>query len=385
MANAHQQMVVHEPLFKGGRDTLGALPQGSCSPEDFIIRVEGLALGAQWDDAQAAAHARSYLREEAQDWFRNVLPVANPEAYTRSQTSFIAFKAAFKTAYFSVKDTVDVSTDWSSLTQRPREKGLYFCYRAVSTIKQYAELLPEIAPTAGEVETLAVLVDAHVQEHTQATRAAFNRGLNQVFNSVSRRTYTRMVNDLSVKIMAAGLKQPKLIETVRSEERKGHDVEAIFRAVDNAERNLGKRDNLSVIPRSTIPVASVEDPPQEGDLGDMEDATILDAVRNMLRQRGQRHPGPKQTKPAPPASKPAKGETSAPHKKQSGIGKTKTGEPYYCTHCNGRVGHVLRACPKKATATKLDAFTTTAMQLYRDTEIVDAIEASVDATSASEN
>ena len=143
-------LVVGEPIFHGRKATKG------CSAEDFVLRVDNLARTRGWSDKDAAEMAISFLRDEASEWITNALATVDYDTWLGAQTSYITFKKAFKEQFFTITQTSDVSSDWSSLHQNKSEDARQFGMRVAGTIRKYVALLEEKPVTVRTADVMAL-------------------------------------------------------------------------------------------------------------------------------------------------------------------------------------------------------------------------------------
>lgn len=356
-------MVVYEPLFRGTRVGSKQVVKDSISAEDFIERLDTLQVTNDWTNERAAAFARSYLRDQAAEWFHYDLPALRPEEHTAMLTSWVAFRARFIKDYFKVKATVDLSTDWSNLRQGPDEPAYMFASRLFGVLYKYKKLLQPALPTAAQEATLTPLLQdilhADDAEGRAEARRAFNVALRALFVDRGLANTDRVLNDMGIKLLAAGIRVPKLMDLVRIEERKGKTPTEIRDKLEDVESSTAKRDNGSMSKKSTIPdaakLAAVADLLEEDDESGYLSEGTIEAIRI---HKAKKH-SKANLKPASQGngkhsnasggtangSGQKAGTTRSSTGKTPGIGSRADGTPYYCTFCGGAVGHVLKKCP----------------------------------------
>jgi hypothetical protein len=359
---AQNQIIVGEIIFKGGNQK-GVVQTGSVSAEDFISRLDDLQRTNAWTDAAASAMARSWLRDEANDWFNEFLAFGPYKALRdRMIASYVVFKEEFKKTYFVINSTTDVSADWSSLKQKSGESATAFGRRLMGTINRYATLLPLPTATQADQDNLAAALTALIANDNAAARRNYDQALTNMNRNVADATQTVTLADMGVKFLAQGLSHPKLVEVVRKQERRRAALPAVLTALDDAESNLSnKLAPVGVTHKSTIPVLT-----QMAEISAETDGYVSEGEMAAIRQyRNNKASGAKPKQPMQHKPKPSQGGTEKtrttnyggatkprPRLPPSGtpyLGpplKGKEGNLYYCTHCEGRVGHVMRNCPK---------------------------------------
>jgi hypothetical protein len=230
----------------------------------------------------------------------------------------------------------------------------------MTSMQRYALLLPVAQLQAADQAALTARFNAVVDDDTQVGRAAFNAELTRILEAHSKRAMDLLLDDMGIKFLAQGLTNQKLVELVRTQERKGKSLGDILVALDAAEQNTQKRSAHGEAVKSTIPVINnvhEVDGEEDGDFSEGE----IELVRAHRRQKGQlKDKNGKKKKNFPKkqdgatngTSNGAAGKTHPPQNgarsKRDDLRHNKEGELYYCQWCKARVGHVMKHCPQFA-------------------------------------
>ena len=290
--------------------------------------------------------AISFLRDEAADWLNNALAVLEYETWLTAQTSYVAFKKAFRLQFFSITATSDVSSDWSTLKQQKNEDAVQFGTRVAATIRKYVALLEDkpvevrrgdVAELNTVVQPIRDLVTANAAPST-AQIMALDGGITSYTKKVRDTAFAIMSQDISVKVIGDGLATRHLREVVRAEERKGKSLAEILTALNAAERNMGARMETSFGQRQPNRMGGVSEINKE----DSEQETPVAAAdrgrgrgrggRGRGRGRGGQDGGPR---------------PSAPERPQANETRT-------CFFCK-EVGHLKANCPKREAGSRQGA------------------------------
>jgi hypothetical protein len=328
---AANTMVTAEPLFFGQQG--GSPPAGSCTPEDYIRRCDDFQRANAWTDAQAAAHAISYLRGPAAFWFNTALAYGKTREHADASGSYLVYKRIFQTHYFRITSKSQVSTDWSTLKQLHAETAKEFATRVLGTLAQYAQLI--IARDA-EVHELQRLTAATALAFAPNVAADVRNEVNaavQDYGHIMQKVGTHsVIMDLVHKMTAAGLNNPRLAEVVRKMERKNASYDEVIQALDDADRQYTKLSNS--IPKSSLPtfkgLGAIESE-QEGRYD--EEQNEIQAIA----QRKQRARGPPKAQPQANGNRQA-AAPAAPRKRMPGA---------FCDYCKKRDSHVAEECFKR--------------------------------------
>ena len=362
------QMMIAPPVFLGDRMSNGNLRPGSASAEDWITRVDNLQRSNNWTDEQAAGQARGFLHEEAAEWFNYTMKVQDKALHARMLVSYLAIKEAFRKRFFTIQSTIDVTTDWAHLKQLTHEGARAFVDRVLATIMRYAEMFPLNALSATHVTemqaAIALIINPDV---TNAQRAAWNTSITRIVAGHTRESYESLLIDMSFKIIAQGLKKPKLAEIVRQEARKGSTVDQMAIAVSNAMKLEDGNKDFGQPHKSTISLGSARISAVEEDGAD-EDGALSDGEIAIIRDRrkqkatfGKKDTAKKANSWKDKSKKDQQQQGGHQQKSGSNAGgsggqqKKATGDQQrrlrdgtlaYCKICNGKVGHFTDSCPK---------------------------------------
>jgi hypothetical protein len=323
-------MLSTEPLFYGDGS------QGT-SAEDFIARLDALREAQAWTHEQTAKQAISYLRGSAHHWFTESMEMERRDDQEAAKGDFRIFTTFFKDQYFKIRASHDVTTDWSTLKQLQGERAQDFATRITAVLnifqKHVATRPTRAAPRqlfAGIINTAITAGRADGYIIPAATATTVGNGMTTWGSEVMREGFTTILMEVSVKILANGLRHPALAEVVSKEERKGSDWTTIKNALGNAERGLTARKTAqNVLPKDTIPglgkINSAEGDLEEGD---------VDAVQGPYHKQQQRG------KAAAAKKQPKSKKETADERKKRNAGK-------FCNYCKMKDSHEEPQCFKK--------------------------------------
>ena len=203
--------LLSEPTFYGRGEALGLLA------EDFIRRVEDFQANNTWTAAQTATQAVSYLRGQAQVWFNQSLKSIDKTVHANAKGDFRIFKQIFIREFYLVKSSTDLSSDWHNLQQLDKETVRQFCTRVFDSLNSYQTHMWEERddPVEEVMDDFTVAIDG--QQAANATVGAKNlvaEAVNKVHLSSAEMMLIRMIREMGLKIIANGVRSPKLRELI---------------------------------------------------------------------------------------------------------------------------------------------------------------------------
>lgn len=271
MANS---VIIQEPLFYGKNEF--ALHKRGTKAEDFIQRVEHFQRTATpvWTDQIAAGHAISYLRDGAASWFNDSLKSLSKATWTDAGASFLAFKTVFIRNFFEVKSVNDLGVDWHNLRQTDHESVREFALRTFATLSKYESYLGVQPADPVLLEALRVAnLAVRAANPDAALLAEQARASAAIHTDSAERHTSRVIHDFGRKIVADGVKSPKIRELILKEMRTGVDSMALIDHMEQLEQAGLKKaptsNNKAVSSMPTIktPIAAVEEDSEEEDDG----------------------------------------------------------------------------------------------------------------------
>jgi hypothetical protein len=226
-------IVTNEPRFHGPNVV------GKTSAEDFLLRVENMAISAApaWGDDVAAAKAVSYLRDDANAWLEG-MRLADNATYTAIKTDFQVFKTEFKKAFFRMTTCEDVSMCWTTMKQGDKEPVNIYCYKVLQAMDRYIQLLPyRHLPQTMTDGFMADLAAFEAAQNAQTRQALIDRwAAGTTLAGVSNKE--AVGQDLAMKFAAEGIKSAKLKEKARAELRKRLPTKDTIQALTETEKVL---------------------------------------------------------------------------------------------------------------------------------------------------
>lgn len=257
--------LLSEPTFYGRGEVLGL------SAEDFIRRVEDFQANNTWTAAQTATQAVSYLRGPAQVWFNQSLKSINKKTQASAKGDFRIFKQVFIREFYLVKSSTDLSSDWHNLQQLDKETVRQFCARVFGSLNSYQTHMWEERddPEEDVMEDFQTSIDGITAANaTNNAKGLVAESVNKVHLSSAEMMLNKMIRDMGLKIVANGVRSPKLRELIIDQSRKKVDVLDIIDKAEHAEQASNKmapNSNAKVFNSIPTPakVSSVED--EEGD------------------------------------------------------------------------------------------------------------------------
>jgi hypothetical protein len=223
MANAGG-IIIHAPVFFGKGDKQGS------SPEDFIAQVENLRDTQAWGEPETAKAAITYLNGDARSWFFDALTMECKVDRDFAKTNYTAFRVLFVQEYFALKTTFDLTVDWHNLKQMDKEPVGGFANRVSIAMSRYSSLFT--LPGQRAVTQTAILASAAAV--LQRIPAADNQRVNAApdmlaaanlygttHNNAAEDTRDALFTDLGIKLLAAGVRDPKMRELVSRQHKLG--------------------------------------------------------------------------------------------------------------------------------------------------------------------
>ena len=280
-----------EPTFYGRGELKGL------TAEDFIERVEAFKANHTWNDAQTAAHAISYLRGPAQQWFLHALAVVNAEKQTAAKADYTTFRKVFINEFFEVKSTTDLGVDWHSLRQMDKETVRQFASRTFAVLHNYQRYLQEdrLDPRDEVMRPVRHAVAAlYDDDTTQDAKDAIADAVLLMHRDSANRHIALVVADTGKKLLAAGVRSGKVRELILRETRKKTAVDDLIDLADQAEQASNKPGPVTnTKASSSVPnaakVAAVED--KDDHEQDGVDAVNTKKGKNKGRGRGNGNRG----------------------------------------------------------------------------------------------
>jgi hypothetical protein len=352
--------LLNEPTFHDRSASKGL------KPEDFIKRITDLERTHNWGDDGAAAHAISFLRDEASVWFNKALPKIDPELHTLALRSFAHFTAAFRNEFYPISRVQQVATTWHNLKQMHGESSLTFSLRVIESTGQYADLMPaEVVdgPTLTAVRAVFTAInnargDAHQLNNNEVNQ--LEQRIQQHVAANVKLAYDRIVSQMARAVIAEGLSDPHVQRAAREELDKGatmKELRELLQRKETSSKGAAKVTNHTL--QTKIPtlgkVNSVDAQPDAADDGDTAD---VDAMRTgkgkskNKKKKGQNN-GNGGNNGASAAS------TSDSNQNPNGRDNKSTGRTNYnkggganpqnprpCGFCQ-QTGHFLANCPQK--------------------------------------
>lgn len=253
MAN---NVILKEPLFYGKSDFAQA--KRGVKAEDFIDRVEHFQRTSNpvWTDAVAVGHAISYLRDGAAQWFNKSLRVLAPADHARASNSFLAFKALFIRNFFEVKSVEDLGVDWHNLKQLERETVREFANRTFGVLAEYqlhVRHRPARQPILDAVRDAsdAIRAAAGAQLVPQGLMQAQADAVAALHEAAAEDHISLMIQDFGKKLVADGVRAPKVREVVLRESRRETDMMTIVDLMEQAEQALSRREPIHNVKPTT--------------------------------------------------------------------------------------------------------------------------------------
>ena len=235
MAQQTLGIVGSEPLFYG-EDTLAH----GLSAEDWLRRLDAYRTANPLvNNAVIASLALGWLRGPAALYFAETLLFKDAAVHAAAVTDWTLFRAAFHARYCKIASTADISIDWATLRQRDQESVASFADRICQVMQRYISLLPLPPLPAGQLEPLtAAIADIRAQGADVAARQLVTDLILDNLEQAGRRALRAAITDMATKTLAGGLRNAKLRELVRREERNGVAFLRILDLVLAADRNM---------------------------------------------------------------------------------------------------------------------------------------------------
>ena len=236
-AAAHQTLgiVGTEPLFYGE----DILTQG-LSSEEWLRRVDSfMAANAAIAPAGKAALALGWMRGDAAAYFTETLLFHDPATHAATIVDWVDFRAAFHAHYCLVASTADISIDWSTLRQGERESVQAFGDRISRVMHRYITLLPSPAVPIDDLQPLSdAILAIRAADAGLAARQLVTAEVLAAVERAHRRALRSAITDMAIKTFADGLRNSKLRELVRREERLRTPFLQILTLARSTERNM---------------------------------------------------------------------------------------------------------------------------------------------------
>ena len=274
MAQQTLGIVGSEPLFYG-EDTLAH----GLSAEDWLRRLDAYrAANPQVADDVIASLATGWLRGNAALYFAETLPFTDAAAHAAAMAGWPQFRAAFHDRYCHIASTADIAIDWSTLRQGDLESVSAFGDRVCRIMQRYSCLLPLPALPADDLVDLTNAI-AHIRaaDALMADRQIVTNLIVTALERAGRRALRAAITDMATKTLGGGLKNAKLRELVRKEERNRTAFLQILSLVRAADRNMvdnrgsnatGKaKANTAAIGGTEEKPPTLKAPPAEPDSG----------------------------------------------------------------------------------------------------------------------
>jgi len=234
-----------DPWFSGDSST-------DCSAERYLRNIETLRGVNNWSDQRTIAHAMRYLKGAAEAHFLYSLPASDKD---RIMSTWQDWAKEFKTFFFTVANTGDVSTEWTKLLQLPAEPATTFYARIRKHVSDFVSFFPPlparthaayITPThAVDLTTLTTFSAANLAGDAAAeARGELVRVVSAIAQehahgfaaSVREMMMTQIMDTLSRKIFISGLRTPEHKEAARSLEMKDKDNRDILLTISQKEK-----------------------------------------------------------------------------------------------------------------------------------------------------
>ena len=216
MAQQTLGIVGSEPLFYG-EDTLAH----GLSAEDWLRRLDAYrAANPNVADDVIASLATGWLRGPAALYFAETLPFTDAAAHVAAMAAWPQFRAAFHDRYCRIISTADISIDWANLRQGEHESVSAFGDRVCQVMQRYSSLLTLPPLPANDLHDLTDAIG--VIRAADAPVPARQRVTDLIMAALTRagqRALRATITDMATKTLAGGLKNAKLRELVRREER----------------------------------------------------------------------------------------------------------------------------------------------------------------------
>jgi hypothetical protein len=283
------QVIVKAPIFHGKKEAEAKL---GCTAEDFIAQVDNLTASNTWSDQVAAGNAISYLNGAARFWWAESLDSIDPAGKTAATTSYAAFSTLFKEWFFSVKDTHDLSVDWTGLKQRGNEPVVDFALRVTGSLGQYRKLFPlppRPADTPAAVETgLRAMYLAAGADHRDAVanlRPAVRTAAIDFHLAGATAGIRSVLDDITIKLISEGVRDLKQRELIRRQHKLGVALRALFPMMRDLEEASARKESNPVPTPKLMPInaeaAEMASPNQQ------LSAEEIDVINNLRRGGGQ--------------------------------------------------------------------------------------------------
>ena len=226
------QLFAQEPLFygKGAKEGL--------TPEDFIRRVDTMKASTPWNDQVAVAKAVSYLREAGNKWLEGML-LWQPDVHAEAIRDYRVFRREFVRDFFAFADKEDLHCAWGDLKQAEKEDVVTFSTRVMSTVNEYAQLIPLVDPSQAAQDAVRLAVDNFEAAQNANTRRALEDAIIALSTDATAAQKTAVCADIAMKFLCEGLRGSRMKEKARAEVRKRQPVRDTLRSLVAAEKVLG--------------------------------------------------------------------------------------------------------------------------------------------------
>lgn len=193
------QFITKEPTFHGN----GA---GELTAEQWEERATGfLATNAadNWDDLRRVAQLKDWLRGDAVQWWKT-MKTFDRERYAIVIASVREFWVEFKEEFFKAHKLTDIGIDWTNLTQTTKQTAVQFMRDTVSTIDQFAMVLPKTRTTINALPGGCAQQDGTVH----FTQDQLQTWTNAHIDKAKQTQLEDFVNETAKKVVARGLSHP---------------------------------------------------------------------------------------------------------------------------------------------------------------------------------
>ena len=313
--------------------------------------------------AAAANIAIKGLRGEAHEWFNGGLKLVDKPGRDAALANVDAFWGLFKPVWFKVQSTKDISTNWATLARMEAESPSHFFMRTCNAVQQLEPLIDN-APVPAQLITdlharSQACMDAfHAQggvaNHNDvvAAKAAYMQQLQLVIDACSNLEKHHVLSHIIMKVVAAGMRHPKMRELVRREEAAFVDLKAAYLMVKDAEKAFHpatwKHGSAQGPARAQ---SSLDHEPEECDDAEPPAEEVAKVAskkeKKKQAQAAKRRQHPQQQAPPPPVQQP-QGAAPAGRQRQPRWDYSKPPPPEAgpCRAC-GKPGHWKWTCPAR--------------------------------------
>ena len=343
-------IVSSEPLFHGVDE---GKPLVGLGAEEFFDRVSTHVLTNNLIGQQAASFAIQKLRDLAHAWFHEELPSLQGDLQILARVDLAVFWALFRARYFKINTIKDISTEWATLVREDGEKPSLYFRRTIRAMHRLNPLLPTAivdVPMMDTVNTaigdLLTVFQAQngARDHVAVVlaRNVLDAAIRNSHINVSTRQKKVDTDNITLKVLAAGMNNHKMREIIRKEEMNYVSTQHALEAIEDAEKEFPLAHWKRANGKGQYEVTQ-NGGEKQSETKDSDEQNRIDAIakkkkenkRNKKQQQQQQHP----------VSEDKKEDKAGPWKMWDRSNPVPPPEVGPCRYC-GQKGHWNKNCPK---------------------------------------